>query len=92
MYVTLDDPEMLLVHDEALLRDGVEVGRLTSGAYGHTLGRAVGIAIVDPALVDVAAVDADGSGGFAVECRGIAVPATVSRRPFYDPRGERLRG
>lgn len=92
VFVALDDPEAMLVHDEALLRDGVEVGRLTSGAYGHTLGRSVGIAIVDPALVDVAALEPDGSPGFAVECRGIAVPATVSRRAFYDPRGERLRG
>ncbi|MCA1943602.1 MAG: FAD-dependent oxidoreductase [Yonghaparkia sp.] len=97
VFVALDDPEAMLVHDEALLRDGVEVGRMTSGAYGHTLGRSVGIAIVHPALVDTAALAAGSengadSPGFAVECRGVAVPATVSRRPFYDPRGERLRG
>ena len=39
----LDDPEPLLYHDEPIWRDGALVGRITSGAYGHTLGRAVGL-------------------------------------------------
>ncbi len=84
VYVALDDPEPLLVHDETVLRDGVPVGRMTSGAYGHTLGRAVGIAAIDP--------EAPLDGAFTVECKGVPHAATVSRRPFYDPRGERLRG
>lgn len=84
VYVALDDPDVVFVHDETVLADGVAVGRMTSGAYGHTLGRAVGIAALDPAV----ALDAT----FTVECKGALVPATVSRRPFYDARGERLRG
>ncbi len=84
VYVMLDDPELVFVHDETVFADGVAVGRMTSGAYGHTLGRAVGIASLDPG----AALDAT----FTAECKGVRVPATVSRRPFYDPRGERLRG
>jgi 4-methylaminobutanoate oxidase (formaldehyde-forming) len=84
VYVDLDDPEPVFVHDETVFADGVAVGRMTSGAYGHTLGRAVGIAALDPSASLEAA--------FTVECKGVLVPATVSRRPFYDPRGERLRG
>lgn len=84
VYATLDDPEPVFVHDETVFCGGVAVGRITSGSYGHTLGRAVGIAAIDPA--------ADLDGTFTVECRGLHVAATVSRRPFYDPRGERLRG
>jgi 4-methylaminobutanoate oxidase (formaldehyde-forming) len=84
VYVTLDDPEPVFVHDETVFCDGVAVGRMTSGSYGHTLGRAVGIAAIDPA--------ADREGVFTVECGGKRIEATVSRRPFYDPRGERLRG
>ena len=72
------------MHDETVFADGVAVGRMTSGAYGHTLGRAVGIAAISPEV----APDAS----FTVECKGVRLPATVSRRPFYDPRGERLRG
>lgn len=86
VYVMLEDPDAVFVHDEAVFCDGVRVGRMTSGSYGHTLGGAVGIAQVDAS----APVSPDGS--FTVLCRGRQVPATVSRRPFYDPRGERLRG
>lgn len=84
VYVTLDDPDPVFVHDETVFCEGVAVGRMTSGSYGHTLGRAVGIAAIDPAT--------DLGGAFTVECKGERYPATVSRRPFYDPRGERLRG
>ncbi|WP_461186677.1 GcvT family protein [Arthrobacter sp. Z4-13] len=84
VYVAIDDPEPLLVHDETLLCNGQPVGRLTSGSYGYTLGRAVGIAAVDPG--------ADLNGQFEVQCKGQKYSATVSRRPFYDPKGEKLRG
>ncbi|MBU1250774.1 MAG: FAD-dependent oxidoreductase [Actinobacteria bacterium] len=84
VHVSLDDPEPVFVHDETVFADGVAVGRMTSGAYGHTLGRAVGIAAISPAV----SLDAP----FTVECKGERYPATVSRRPFYDARGERLRG
>jgi 4-methylaminobutanoate oxidase (formaldehyde-forming) len=84
VYVAIDDAEPLFVHDETLLCDGIPVGRITSGSYGHTLGRAVGIAAVDP--------ETDFTGRFEVQCKGQLYPATVSRRPFYDPKGERLRG
>src|SRR6185369_394190 len=43
---TLDDPEPLLLGDEPIYRDGALVGRITSGAYGHTLGRSVGMGYV----------------------------------------------
>lgn len=84
VYVAIDDPEPLFVHDETVYCNGLPVGRLTSGSYGYTLGRAVGIAAVDP--------DADLSGAFEVQCKGRKYAATVSRRPFYDPKGERLKG
>lgn len=84
VYVSLDDPEPVFVHDETVYCGGKKVGRMTSGSYGHTLGRAVGIAAIDP--------NADLAGKFAVQCKGKMYAATVSRRPFYDPKGERLRG
>ncbi len=45
--VKLDDPEPLLYGGESLLCEGAIVGRVTSGAYGHTLGAAVGLAFVE---------------------------------------------
>ena len=83
VFIRLDDPEPLLLHDESILMDGNIVGHVTSGAYGHTVGGAVGLAYV---LADVPHGD-----GFIVDCAGIQVPATISDTPFYDPSNARLR-
>ncbi|HEY8589791.1 MAG TPA: FAD-dependent oxidoreductase, partial [Naasia sp.] len=85
VFVRLDDPSPVFVHDESILQNGRRVGRLTSGAYGYTLGGAVGLGTVGPD-VDVEA------GGFGVECKGVQYPATIARRPFYDPAGARMKG
>jgi glycine cleavage system aminomethyltransferase T/glycine/D-amino acid oxidase-like deaminating enzyme len=84
VYFTIDDPDPILVHDETIFLDGYPVGRVTSGNYGHTLGRAVGIAAID------AGVDPSG-GEFEIECKGVRYPLTISRRPFYDPTGSRMK-
>lgn len=83
VYFTIDDPEPVLVHDETIFVDDIPVGHATSGAYGHTLGRAVGIAAI--------AGDADLEGAFSIECKGTRYSITVSRRPFYDPTGSRMK-
>ena len=83
VYVALRDPEGLFVHDESILLAGEIVGRLTSGSYGYTLGRACGIGFVR------AEVLADGE--FTVDCGGIEYTAEVSATPFYDPTNIRLK-
>jgi 4-methylaminobutanoate oxidase (formaldehyde-forming) len=89
VHLALDDPEPLLRHGESVLRDGRVTGRVTSGAYGHHLGRAVAIAVLeDPAAFADAAL---AGGGWTVDVAGLAVPATLSPRPFYDAANERLR-
>jgi glycine cleavage system aminomethyltransferase T/glycine/D-amino acid oxidase-like deaminating enzyme len=42
------DPEAYLWGGEVLLLEGKRVGTVTSGGYGHTVGSAVGIALVNP--------------------------------------------
>ncbi len=42
----LTDPEPMLFHNEAMVRDGRIVGTVTSGNYGHALGGAVGLGYV----------------------------------------------
>jgi glycine cleavage system aminomethyltransferase T len=42
----LTDPEPMLFHNEALVRDGRIVSTVTSANYGHALGGAVGMAYV----------------------------------------------
>ena len=86
---TLDDPEPLLLGDEPIYRDGALVGRTTGGAYGHTIGRSVGLGYVenedgvDPAYVR--------GGSYEIEIMDDRHAATASLRPPYDPRSERVR-
>jgi 4-methylaminobutanoate oxidase (formaldehyde-forming) len=86
---TLEDPEPLLLGDEPIYRDGVLVGRVTSGAYGHTLGRSVGMGYVGyPDGVDAAFVRA---GRWELEIALERHPARAHLEPPYDPRAARVR-
>jgi 4-methylaminobutanoate oxidase (formaldehyde-forming) len=89
--VLLQDPDVMLVHAEVVRRDGVEVGYLRSGSFGHTLGGAVGLAMVDGGgdPVDAAWL---ASGTWTVQVGNDPVPGRVSLTPLLDPRGERIRG
>jgi 4-methylaminobutanoate oxidase (formaldehyde-forming) len=91
LHVLLEDPGAMLFHAEGVSRDGVEVGYLRSASYGHTLGGAVGLAMVDGhgAAVDAAWVAA---GRWSVQVGNVHVPARVSLSPLYDPQGARIRG
>jgi glycine cleavage system T protein len=85
----LEDPEPLLYHDEPIWRDGELVGRITSGAYGHTLGRAVGLGYVaHPDGVDDGFV---AGGRWQLEIAGERVPARAQLTPPYDPKSLRVR-
>ena len=85
----LDEREPLLYHGETLLQKGRRVGRVTSGAYGYTIGGAVGFAAVEGAP-EIMAEIVDG-GDIEVDVADRRVPATLSRTPFYDPEGKRLK-
>ncbi len=85
----LDDPKPLLYHDEPILRNGLLVGRITSGMYGHTVGAALGMGYVshDRGAPRDEVIGAD----FEIDVNGTRAPATASYRPFYDPDSERIR-
>jgi 4-methylaminobutanoate oxidase (formaldehyde-forming) len=87
--VLVKDPEPLLFHAEVLRRDGRPVGYVRAGSYGHTLGGAVGLAMVEPGEVVDAAYLA--SGRWEVEIAGKSYPAEVSLRPLYDPEMKRIK-
>ena len=80
------DPIPLLYHNEPIWRDDDLVGHVTSGAYGHTLGGAIGLGYVDTATAPDPA-----QGGFSIEVAGERIPAEVSSIPMYDPRNKRIR-
>jgi glycine cleavage system aminomethyltransferase T len=85
------DPEPLLFHAEVVWRDDRAVGYVRAGSYGHTLGGAVGLAMVDAggAPVDAAYL---ASGRWTVEIAGARYPIAVSLRPMYDPDSARIKG
>jgi glycine cleavage system aminomethyltransferase T len=89
--VQLLEPEPLMFHAEVVFRDGVRVGYVRAASYGHTLGGAVGLAMVGPA--DGAAADAAwlAAGRWEVDIAGRRVPAKVSLRPLYDPDNARIK-
>jgi 4-methylaminobutanoate oxidase (formaldehyde-forming) len=84
----IEDPEPLLFGAEPVLRDGRHLGFVRAGAYGHTLGGAVGLAMLE----DEAGLPADAVDGvrFEVEIAGTRYPARASIRPLYDPDRRRV--
>jgi 4-methylaminobutanoate oxidase (formaldehyde-forming) len=84
-----DDPQALLFHGEVVHRDGVAVGYVRAASYGHTLGGAVGLAMVEaPGPLTSSWVD---SGEWSVDIAGARHAARVSLRPLYDPTNARIR-
>lgn len=84
----LTDPEPLLYHNEPVLRDGEIVGYLTSGAYGHHLGGAVGLGYVPCVGEKTADVLAS---TYEIDVMGTRVRAEASLKPLYDPKSERVK-
>ena len=70
---------------ESILKDGAAVGYVTSGAYGHCIGKSLAAGYVPAALAR------DGER-FEIDILGEMCVAQVRGAPLYDPEGLRLRG
>ena len=87
--ILITDPEPLMFHAEIVRRNGVAVGYIRAASYGHTLGGAVGLAMIEADVpIDAAWID---SGSWTVEVADRHWPARASLRPMYDPGNERIR-
>ncbi|MGD9862483.1 MAG: FAD-dependent oxidoreductase [Pseudodonghicola sp.] len=84
----LTDPEPLLYHNEPILRDGEIIGFLSSGAYGHHLGGAIGMGYVPCAGETAQQLLAS---RYEIDVAGTRVRAEASLKPMYDPKSERVR-
>ena len=83
------DPEPLMFHAEVVYRDGKPVGYVRAASYGHTLGGAVGLAMIDAdQAIDAAWCDA---GRWEIDIAGRRYPARASLSPLYDPAMKRVR-
>jgi 4-methylaminobutanoate oxidase (formaldehyde-forming) len=88
--ILLDSAEPMLHGSEPVYRNNEYVGYVNAGAFGHTLGAAVGLASLDNS--DGVTAEWLTSGEFEVAVAGRRYKAAVSIRPFYDPDRTRVRG
>jgi 4-methylaminobutanoate oxidase (formaldehyde-forming) len=75
-------------------RNGVPVGYIRAASYGHTLGGAVGLTMIEapadaPKGIDPAWIE---SGTWEVDIAGTLYPAIASLKPLYDPENKKIKG
>jgi glycine cleavage system aminomethyltransferase T len=85
------DPDVMIWGGELVLRDGVAVGQVTSGAWGEALGACVGLAYIRHPAGHVLTPDLARAGDYQVNVGGRLYPAAVSLRPPFDPAGDRIK-
>ena len=73
------------IGDEPIWRGGEVVGWVTSGGYGHSVGKSLAMGYIPKEL-------AGANEGFEIEIIGERRPATRLDAPIFDPQGLRMRG
>ncbi len=86
---TVDDPEIVLLGRETILRDGKPVGYLTSGGYGYTVGKSIGYGYVRGE--DGASNEYLAAGEYELVVAMERIPARIHLEPLYDPTGEKVK-
>ncbi|HEV7559135.1 MAG TPA: FAD-dependent oxidoreductase [Kofleriaceae bacterium] len=88
LQILVADPEPMLFHAEVVRRNDRPVGYIRAASYGHSLGGAVGLAMVD------AGEPIDGKyleAVWDVEIAGSRYPAKASLKPLYDPDNKKVK-
>jgi 4-methylaminobutanoate oxidase (formaldehyde-forming) len=86
---TVDNPDIVLLGRETIFRDGRQVGWLTSGGYGYSVGLNIGYGYVrNPEGVST---DYLTSGSYELEIATERLPAKLHLAPLYDPKMERVK-
>jgi 4-methylaminobutanoate oxidase (formaldehyde-forming) len=89
LQILVEDPEPMLFHAEPVRRDGIGVGYIRAASYGHTLGGAVGLAMISHAEpIDPKWIAA---GKWEVEIAGKLYPARASLKPLYDAENAKIK-
>jgi sarcosine dehydrogenase len=86
---TVDDPEIVLVGRETILRNGEPVGYLTSGGYGYTVGKNIGYGYVRNA--DGVSDDFLNSGDYELVVAMERTPARIHLGPLLDPDMKKIK-
>lgn len=86
--LVLEDPSVMLWGNEPIFRDGRAAGHTTSGAFGHTLGRAVALGYIR--TEEGATPDYLKEGRYTILVDGTQYPADLTLRAPYDPGRRRI--
>ena len=87
--VRVQDPSAMMFHAEVVHRNGKPVGYIRAASYGHTLGGAVGLAMIEAGEPIDDAYVRDAS--WEVDIGGTRYPSVVSLKPLYDPQMMRVK-
>ena len=83
------DADIVLLGRETIYRNGERVGWLSSGGYGHTIGKSIGLGYVrNPEGVTAEYVM---SGSYELEVATERVPVRVHMTPLHDPEMARVK-
>ena len=86
---TVDDPGIVLLGRETILRNGEPVGYLTSGGYGYTVGKGIGYGYVrNP---DGVGDDFLTGGDYELVVATERTPARIHLDPLYDAAAEKVK-
>ena len=86
---TVDDPEIVLVGRETILRNGEPVGYLTSGGYGYTVGKPIGYGYVRNA--EGVSDEFLASGTYELVVAMERIRAKIHLSPLYDPANAKVK-
>jgi len=83
MSIASDDLDV--VNDEAILKDGICIGYISSGGFAHHVGKSMAMGYVPPQYASDGTV-------LQVEINGEMYQAIVHAHPLYDANGAHMRG
>jgi 4-methylaminobutanoate oxidase (formaldehyde-forming) len=79
----------MLFHAEPVRRNGKVHGYIRAASYGHTIGGAVGLAMItNDEPIDGKWIEA---GTWEVEIAGTLYPAIASLKPLYDAENKKVK-
>jgi len=85
---TTADPKIILLGRETIFRDDIRVGWLSSGGFGHSIGKPIGYGYVRHFGVDKAFIE---SGRWELEVATQRVACTPHLAPLWDPEMLRVK-
>ncbi len=88
--IQLLDPNPMMYHAEIVYRNGQAIGDIRAASYGHTLGGAVGLSMLEAHEPINKSFIQDAT--WEVDVAGTRYPTKASIRPMYDPTNQRIKG